>query len=146
VPGKEAASWRWVGKPFLKGINHAGSLASGGSTFENFYPHGPPPGDDKLRDLLGYANPKRVVGYSGHVPNVANQSWRATGFGFAGPSVPKFSMTPVLEHVRQQPISGYSGHVRGLVARNIVGRSFTDTVEEAKNSTLADEADYMARQ
>ena len=38
----------------------------------------------------------------------------------------------------RSPISGYSGHVRGLVARNIVGRSFVDTVDEVRSFCAGD--------
>lgn len=135
VPGKETASWRWVGKPWNKGINHGGSLASGGSTFENFHPGGmPPSGRPEPTDSLGGGS---IPGYhQGAMPNhLAAQSWRATGLGFNGygtdRGLKKAYSTPIGE-VRHHPISGYSGHVRGLVARNIVGRSFVDTVDEAR--------------
>jgi hypothetical protein len=148
VPGKETASWRWVGKPWSKGINHGGKFSSGGSTFENFNPGGgSPPMDPSGRpeptDSIGGRMFSDVPGTQGwSAPHLAAQSWRATGLGFQGyeqgseRGLRKAYSTPsgafYEREARFAPCSGYSGHVRGLVAKNIVGRSFADTINEAR--------------
>lgn len=143
VPGKETASWRWVGKAWSKGINHGGSFSSGGSTFENFNPGGGGgmPTRPEPTDSIGGPGFAQS-GHPGTMPkHLAAQSWRATGYGFNGYGTRMAGRQGAQEafverDARFAPCSGYSGHVRGLVARNIVGRSFIDTVDEARNSHL----------
>jgi hypothetical protein len=145
IPGKETASWRWVGKPWSKGVNHGGPLSSGGSTFENFYPGGmgrsasQPGRYPEPTDSIGGPMPGGMT-QNASVPNhLAAQSWRATGSGFQGYGTGRGVGVRKEEQfmdrdARFKPCSGYSGHVRGLVGQNIIGRSFAETVAEAKQN------------
>lgn len=146
VPGHVAAPWRWIGKPYIRGVNF-------NETFDNPWnqevlkelgAQGPSSINPHLpRAQQPWAQPNNNVGVKGIVPGRMMQSyasWGSTGTNWQQhlpmgmDTFRNQNMAFRNRDARHQPISGYSGHVRGLVARNIVGASFVETVHEAKRS------------
>lgn len=163
IPGSQARSWRWVGKTFSHGLgaqtveNFAKREQIEGVATVGSPKKAPVATPDEHKEAVGYSNPDVVSGYSGHIRQGKSELTSGCSFqqglsnvmkgSASAPNLPRAQYAgdcrpigsfgqPQLPRVRYTPIAGYSGHVHGLIARNIVGRSYADTIQQARQGNV----------